>query len=76
MIHTLSTMTSILLAGGGIAVIAAALIEDWQALRRALGAAETTGLSPLPPRTRRLKPARAARMIVIRPAGSPLRAAA
>ena len=76
MIQTISTMVSLMLGVGGAGVIAAALIEDWQALRHALAPIAGGSLPPLPPHTRRIAGARPARMIRLTPASSPLRAAA
>lgn len=76
MLHTVSTMVSLMLSAGSCGLIAASLLEDRAALRRALARAAGPDLPPLPPHTHRIAGARAARIIQLMPATAPLRAAA
>ena len=75
MLQTVATMVSLLLAIGAVAIIAASIAEDRDAMLRALGFAPA-GAAPILPPQAPARLARRARVLRVRPQAASLRAAA
>ena len=67
MVQMVTTLVSLLAGLSALGVIGLSLAEDWDALKRALGVHNGRQMTPLPPHTRQLAPARRARMVRITP---------
>lgn len=76
MVQTVATLISLLAGASALSVIGFSLVEEWDALTRALGRATPPLAAPLPRHVRQIAPARRARMVRLTPSALPLRAAA
>ena len=70
MLQTVATLVFLLLAGAGVAVIVASLLDDWAVLCQALGFGRTGNVAPLPPRTRAPGPLKTARLVRFSPSSA------
>jgi hypothetical protein len=73
MLQMVTTLGSLLLAAGMLAVIAAILLDDWQAIRAALGLRRSRDALAMRSQPRQ---ARRARIVSLRPQSAPRRVAA
>jgi len=75
MLQTVATIISLLLALGAVAIIAASIADDWEAMMNALGLSPAPGSVPSLPQAR-ARLARRVHVLRVKPQAVSLRAAA